>query len=66
MLHLVCKSLAGIETASMGEGPNRFLVVYPEGKTDLPVAPQTRPGGFGRDRGGSGRDRGGFGRDRRR
>jgi spoIIIJ-associated protein len=50
LLHLACKSLAGIETASMGEGPNRFLVVYPEGKTDLPVAPQTRPGGFGRDR----------------
>ena len=63
LLHLACKSLAGIETASMGEGPNRFLVVYPEGKTDLPVAPQTRPGGFGRERGG-GRDRGGFGRGR--
>jgi spoIIIJ-associated protein len=61
MLHLACKSLTGIETASMGEGPNRFLVVYPEGKTDLPVAPQTRPSGFGRERGG-GRGRGGFGR----
>jgi spoIIIJ-associated protein len=66
LLHLVCKSLPGIETASVGEGPDRFLVVYPEGKTDLPVAPQTRPGGFGRERGGGGRDRGGFGRDRRR
>jgi spoIIIJ-associated protein len=65
MLHLVCKSLAGIETASVGEGPNRFLVVYPEGKTDLPVKPQTRPSGFGRERSGGGRDRGGFGRGRR-
>jgi spoIIIJ-associated protein len=66
MLHLACKSLAGIETASMGEGPNRFLVVYPEGKTDLPVQPQFKPREFGRERGGSGRERGGFGRDRRR
>ena len=40
LLHLAFKSLTGIETASMGEGPGRFLVVYPEGKTDLPVTPQ--------------------------
>jgi hypothetical protein len=32
----------------MGEGPNRFLVVYPEGKTDLPVKPQFKPREFGR------------------
>lgn len=50
MLHLVCRSLAGVETASVGEGPNRFLVIYPEGKTNLPVKPQVRPRGFGRDR----------------
>jgi spoIIIJ-associated protein len=48
LLHLACRSLEGIETASMGEGPNRFLVVYPEGKTNLPVAPQFTPRGFGR------------------
>jgi len=48
MLHLACRSLQGIETASMGEGQNRFLVVYPEGKTNLPVTPQFRPKGFGR------------------
>jgi spoIIIJ-associated protein len=48
LLHLACKSLQGIETASMGEGPNRFLVVYPEGKTDLPVKPQFKPREFGR------------------
>jgi spoIIIJ-associated protein len=55
MLHLVCKSLKGIETASVGEGQGRFLVVYPEGKTDLPVVepqfkPQFKPRGFGRGR----------------
>ncbi len=49
-LHLACRSLQGVETASVGEGPNRFLVVYPEGKTSLPVIPQFKPRGFGRDR----------------
>jgi spoIIIJ-associated protein len=48
MLHMVCRGLQGVETASVGEGSNRFLVVYPEGKTDLPVAPQLKPRGFGR------------------
>jgi len=58
MLHMACRALQGVETASVGEGPNRFLVIFPEGKTDLPVAPQIRPPsrpgfkprGFGRDR----------------
>lgn len=50
MLHLVCRGLQGVETASVGEGSNRFLVVYPEGKTDLPVAPLLKPRGFGRER----------------
>jgi spoIIIJ-associated protein len=47
LLHLALKSLAGVESASVGEGRDRFLVVYPEGKTDLPVKPQfvTRPHG---------------------
>lgn len=48
MLHLTCRSLEGVETASVGEGPDRFLVVYPEGKTNLPVKPQFKPRGFGR------------------
>lgn len=48
MLHLACRSLQGVETASVGEGPNRFLVIYPEGKTNLPVAPPFKPRGFGR------------------
>ena len=48
LMHLACRGLEGVETASVGEGPNRFLVVYPEGKTDLPVKPQVQPRGFGR------------------
>jgi spoIIIJ-associated protein len=48
LLHLAFKSLEGIETASSGEGPARFLAVYPKGKTNLPVTPPVRPRGFGR------------------
>lgn len=50
LLHLACRELEGVETSSMGEGPNRFLVVFPEGKTNLPVTPPVSPRGFGRDR----------------
>ena len=66
LMHMAFKEIAGVETASSGEGPERFLAVYPEGKTDLPVTPPapSRPRGY--DRGGrndrGGRDR----RDRRR
>jgi spoIIIJ-associated protein len=64
LLHLACRELQGIETASVGEGPSRFLVVYPEGKTNLPVTTPAQPRpSRGYDRGGRG-DRGG--RDRRR
>ena len=65
--HMACRGLEGVETASVGEGQERFLVIFPEGKTDLPVKPQVKPHGFGHDRGArdrGGRDRGG--RDRRR
>lgn len=48
LLHMACRGLQGVETASSGEGQERFLVVYPEGKTDLPVASPVRPRGFGR------------------
>ncbi len=48
MLHMACRGLQGVETASVGEGSNRFLVVFPEGKTDLPVNPQIAPRRFGR------------------
>jgi len=50
LLHLVFRSIEGVETASSGEGQDRFLAVYPEGKTNLPVAPPVKPRGFG-DRG---------------
>jgi spoIIIJ-associated protein len=48
LLHMAFRGLSGVETASSGEGQDRFLVVYPEGKTNLPVAPPMKPRGFGR------------------
>ncbi len=48
LLHMAFRNLPGVETASSGEGQDRFLVVYPEGKTNLPVAPPMKPRGFGR------------------
>ncbi len=65
LLHMAFRDIEGVETASSGEGQDRFLAVYPEGKTHLPVAPPTKPRGFGNRERSSG-DRGrGFG-DRRR
>lgn len=37
LLHLAFKEMEGVETASSGEGQERFLAVYPAGKTHLPV-----------------------------
>ena len=70
LLHMSFRDIEGVETASSGEGQDRFLAVFPAGKTDLPVTPPAKPRGFGAERG-SGRDRGagrdrGSGRDRRR
>jgi spoIIIJ-associated protein len=48
LLHLAFRSMEGVETASSGEGQDRFLAVYPAGKTDLPVNPPVKPRGFGR------------------
>jgi spoIIIJ-associated protein len=48
LLHLAFRSLEGVETASSGEGQGRFLAVFPQGKTNLPVTPPVRPRGFGR------------------
>jgi spoIIIJ-associated protein len=56
LLHMAFRDIEGVETASSGEGQDRFLAVYPAGKTDLPVAPPVKPRGFER---GGGRDRGG-------
>jgi spoIIIJ-associated protein len=64
MMHMACKGLQGVETASVGEGTSRFLVIFPEGKTDMPVAPQVRPPS--RPEGRPGFKPRGFSRDRRR
>jgi spoIIIJ-associated protein len=59
LLHMAFRGIEGVETASSGEGQDRFLAVYPEGKTDLPVTPPIKPRSFGdRDRGRSSGDRG--------
>jgi spoIIIJ-associated protein len=57
LMHMAFRGIEGVETASNGEGMERFLAVYPEGKTHLPVAPPLKPRGFG-DRGRSSGDRG--------
>ena len=56
LLHMSFRDIEGVETASSGEGQDRFLAVFPAGKTDLPVTPPAKPRGFGAERG-SGRDR---------
>jgi spoIIIJ-associated protein len=48
LLHLAFRSIEGVETASSGEGPDRFLAVFPAGKTNLPVAAPAKPRAFGR------------------
>jgi spoIIIJ-associated protein len=58
-LHMAFRGIEGVETASNGEGPDRFLAVYPAGKTNLPVAAPAKPRSFG-DRGRSSGDRGRF------
>jgi len=50
LLHMAFRGIEGVETASSGEGQDRFLAVYPEGKTNLPIASPLKPRGFG-DRG---------------
>ncbi len=61
MLHMFLKD-SGLQTASSGEGPRRFVVLYPEGYQIPPERPS-----FGRDRGrgpGGGRGRSPMGRNR--
>jgi len=48
LMHMAFRGIEGVETASSGEGPDRFLAVYPAGKTNLPVTPPAKPRGFGR------------------
>ena len=48
LLHMAFRGIEGVETASSGEGQDRFLAVYPAGKTNLPVTPPVKPRSFGR------------------
>ncbi len=72
LLHMAFRNMDDVETQSLGEGLERYLVVYPKGRTDLPapVPPMPQRPSYG-DRGGRGdrdrgsRDRGGRDRDRR-
>jgi spoIIIJ-associated protein len=48
LMHMAFRGIDGVETASSGEGQDRFLAVYPAGKTNLPVTPPVKPRGFGR------------------
>jgi spoIIIJ-associated protein len=50
LMHMAFKDIEGVETASSGEGQDRFLAVFPAGKTDLPVTPPVRPRSFERER----------------
>ncbi|MGD0941324.1 MAG: R3H domain-containing nucleic acid-binding protein [Terracidiphilus sp.] len=68
LLHMAFRGIEGVETASNGEGQERFLAVYPAGKTDLPVAAPAKPRSFGdrgRGSGDRGRGHGDRGRSRR-
>jgi spoIIIJ-associated protein len=67
MLHLCFKDMEDVESHSLGEGQERYLVVYPKGRTDLPAPVPAMPvrSGYGNDRGhdrGDRRDRGDRGR----
>jgi spoIIIJ-associated protein len=43
MLHLAFKNMEDVESASLGEGQERYLVVYPKGKTHLPAPVPAMP-----------------------
>ncbi|HEX4322905.1 MAG TPA: R3H domain-containing nucleic acid-binding protein [Acidobacteriaceae bacterium] len=43
MLHLCFKDMEDVESHSLGEGQERYLVVYPKGRTDLPAPVPTMP-----------------------
>lgn len=49
LLHMSFREIEGVETASSGEGQDRFLAVYPAGKTNLPVTAPVKPRSFERD-----------------
>src|ERR1035441_3983157 len=39
LLHMAFRGIEGVETASSGEGLDRFLAVYPEATTHRPAGP---------------------------
>jgi spoIIIJ-associated protein len=43
LLHLAVKNIEDVESASIGEGQERYLVVYPKGRTDLPAPTPVMP-----------------------
>jgi len=43
LLHLAVKNIEDVESASIGEGQDRYLVVYPKGRTDLPAPTPVMP-----------------------
>ena len=50
LLHLVLKDRAGVKTQSVGEGPGRVLVVFPESYDAAAYLPPSVPAPAGRDR----------------
>jgi len=50
LMHIAFRGIAGVETASNGEGQERFLAVYPEGKTHLPVTAPVKPRSYSDNR----------------
>lgn len=61
MLHLYLRD-SGLQTASSGEGPRRYVVLYPEGYRIPEERDRRGSGGYSRSGGGAGRGGGGRGR----
>jgi len=61
LLHLAFKEMEDVETASIGEGQERYLVVYPKGRTDMPAPVPAMPSRGRYDDNRGNRDRGGRG-----
>ncbi len=45
MLHLVMRNWSDLKTESVGEGSNRYVVVYPKDYNGKPVTPRFNPAG---------------------
>ena len=65
LLHLAVKNIEDVESASIGEGQERYLVVYPKGRTDLPAPAPVMPTRSSYDNRGNRSDRGRGDRPRR-